>query len=185
MERPERSSRTPARETSTWFEAHAYLVGPGVRVLDLACGTGRHAIAAGLRGAEVVAIDWSSERLAIARERAQRAGVRIDFRRENLEIFSIPVADFDVVMAFNYLDRRRFADIVRAVRPGGYLLYETFHVGQASFGWGPTSPDYLLEPRELLQLVQPLIVEFSREVVETIDTRSAAKASVVARCPQQ
>lgn len=154
-------------------------------MLDLACGTGRHAIAAARRGAVVEGIDWSSERLSIAEERARRAGITVQWKGENLETFEIPEYAYDVVMAFNYLDRRRFPDMVRAVKPGGYLLYETFHVEQGRFGWGPTSADHLLEPAELLRLVRPLVVEFSREVIETIDTRSAALASVVARRPVQ
>ena len=153
--------------------------------MEVACGSGRHAVAAAKRGAQVLAIDWSAERLAMAEERARQNGVVVEWRRENLDLFTYPPHAFDVVMAFNYLARDRFPELVRAVKPGGFLLYETFHVGQTSLGWGPTSPDHLLEPLELLQLAQPLIIEFSREVVETIDTRSAALASIVARRPEQ
>lgn len=130
-----------------------------------------------------MAIDWSAERLAIARERARVANVAVEWSQNDLDTIRIPEAAFAVVMVFNYLDRKRFPEMVRAVRPGGFLLYETFHVGQRQLGWGPTSPDHLLEPLELLELVQPLVVEFSREVLETIDTRSAALASVLARRP--
>jgi tellurite methyltransferase len=169
------------RETSTWFDDHAYLFHSGVRVLDLACGSGRHAIAAARLGGDVTAIDWSEQRLAIARQRAQDAGVDVSWGRLDLERGDIPNGAFDVVMVFNYLDRRRMADFANAVRPGGYLLYETFHVDQTHLGWGPTSPDHLLQPFELVSLVAPMEIVLYREVIETIDTQASALASVLAR----
>ena len=42
---------------STWFTWHDYLITKGSRVLDLACGEGRHSVAAALKGATVTALD--------------------------------------------------------------------------------------------------------------------------------
>ncbi len=47
----------------------------GDRVLDLACGTGRHAVALAHAGARVVGIDNSREMIRAARQNAQREGV--------------------------------------------------------------------------------------------------------------
>lgn len=152
-------------------------------MLDLACGSGRHAIAAAARGAEVVAIDRSREELAQAQRWAAEVGVRVEWRCEDLDTLSIPPAAFDVVMGFRYLNRRRMADFVRAVRSGGYLIYETFHEGQTALGWGPGSADHLLRHGELISMVSPLEVLFAREVVESSDNRSAALASVLAWRP--
>ena len=51
-----------------------------MRVLDLACGEGRHSLAAALLGAEVVGVDRDETRLATARELAGGAGLRVDWR---------------------------------------------------------------------------------------------------------
>jgi SAM-dependent methyltransferase len=98
----------------------------------------------------------------------------------DLRTSEIAAASFDVVLLFDYLDPERFPDFLRAVRPGGYLLAETFLVSQRQQGWGPESDEHLLQPGELLRLVSPFEVFLSREVIEMIDGRPAAVASVLA-----
>jgi hypothetical protein len=98
----------------------------------------------------------------------------------DLRTSQIAPASFDVVMLFGYLDRRRFADFRAAVRPGGYFLAETFLTAQRQQGWGPESDEHLLQPGELVRLVAPFEVVLSREVIEMIDGRPAAIASVFA-----
>ena len=51
----------------------------------------------------------------------------------------------------NYLWRPILDELVALLAPGGWLLYETFAVGNEQFG-RPTNPDYLLRPGELLEL---------------------------------
>ena len=58
---------------------------------------------------------------------------------------------FAAVVVTNYLWRPILDDVARAVAPGGWLLYETFAVGNERFGH-PTNPDFLLRPGELLAL---------------------------------
>lgn len=152
-----------------------------MRVLDLASGPGRHALAAAERGAEVVAVDEDAESLEMLEREAERRHLPIKCLHMDLRTSQISPAAFDVVMAFNYLDRSRFPDFRRAVRPGGHLLVETFLTAQRELGWGPKSEEHLLAPGELLRLVEPFEVVLEREVVEMIDGRPAALASVLAR----
>src|SRR5690606_22434067 len=65
---------------STWLTWHDYLIRPGMRVLDLACGEGRHALKAAQWGASVVALDDDDTKLETGREAASRLGVEVDFR---------------------------------------------------------------------------------------------------------
>ena len=60
--------------------------GPGDRLFDLGCGDGRIVIAAALRGAEGVGIDFDPERIAEAKAGAEAAGVtdRVSFHRQDL-----------------------------------------------------------------------------------------------------
>ena len=51
-----------------------------------------------------------------------------------------------------YLQRDLFPALREAVVPGGVVLYETFTTAQCVHGRGPTSPDHLLEPGELMRL---------------------------------
>jgi 2-polyprenyl-3-methyl-5-hydroxy-6-metoxy-1,4-benzoquinol methylase len=54
-----------------------------LKILDVGCGTGRHAIELAKRGYTVTGIDLSEAQLARAREKAAQEGLRIDFRRHD------------------------------------------------------------------------------------------------------
>ena len=151
-------------------------------MLDLACGEGRHSLAAAARGARVTAVDRDEARLAAARERAEAQGLSLDWIPADLEEEPWPTfGDFDAVLVFNYLDRAKTARIVDLLVPGGCLMMETFLTAQRELGWGPASDDHLLRPGELARLVAPLTVVHGREVIEAVDAeRWRAVASVLA-----
>jgi SAM-dependent methyltransferase len=93
-------------------------VGPGTRLLDIACGSGYAASVAAGRGATVAAPDASEALIAIARARTPSADFRVG------DMFALPFGDdhFDVATSFNGIwkgceDALREAR--RVVRPGG------------------------------------------------------------------
>lgn len=161
---------------------HQHLIGPGSRVLDLACGTGRHSLAAADLGATVLAVDRDAGRLAEARRKAQRSGARITWLELDLELPWPDFGVFDAVLLFHYLDRVRMPQVVSCVAPDGVLLMETFLEAQRSQGWGPTSERHLLRPMELISLVRPLSLVHAREVFAPVDaSRWAWTGSALAR----
>lgn len=164
---------------SAWFAWHAGVIRPESRVVDLACGRGRHAIAAASLGAAVVAVDADPDRIAAGR-RAGRS-LPIEWVCADLRTFPLEPNTFNVVMVFNYLDRGRMPDIRVAVKPGGFLLCETFLEAQREHGWGPTSDDHLLKPGELLWLVEPFEIILAREALDFVGGRPMAVASVLAQ----
>jgi SAM-dependent methyltransferase len=96
--------------------------------------------------------------VAIDRDLSGVADLRDDERVELIEHdletgAPFPTRDrrFAVVLVTNYLWRPILDDIVRAVAPGGRLLYETFAAGNERYGH-PTNPEFLLRPGELLEL---------------------------------
>jgi SAM-dependent methyltransferase len=131
---------------SDWIRRFAPLVPPGGRVLDLACGGGRHTRLFAERGCIVVAVDREPGLDADLLSRAQ-----VDLRVADLEHDPWPLAGehFDAVVVTNYLHRPLFPHLCAALAPRGVLLYETFAVGNAAFG-KPSNPAFLLAPRELL-----------------------------------
>lgn len=98
----------------------------------------------------------------------------------DLEAGAVDLGDgrFDVIVVTHYLHRPLMAALVRALAPGGLLIYETFTTAQAARG-RPTNPAYLLEPGELRRLVAPLDILASREG----EAEGRMVASVVARRP--
>src|SRR5262245_21780318 len=112
-------------------------------VLDLGCGTGRHALAFAARGFEVTGLDYSQAFLHTAREAARKAGASIRFVRGDMKDLRRHFAAnaFDLVVSlfnsFGYFDSRRDdAKMVRAVhrvlRPGGAFVLNTLNAGGAA-----------------------------------------------------
>jgi SAM-dependent methyltransferase len=132
---------------SPWVVRFAPLVARGGRVLDLACGTGRHARWLAGRGHVVVAVDRDAQALATL---ADVPG--IEARQLDLEAGDWPLVGefFDAIVVANYLHRPLFPRLVAALAPDGVLLYETFALGNEALG-RPANPDFLLRPGELLR----------------------------------
>ena len=167
---------------STWFFWHSHLITRGSRVLDLACGAGRHGLAAASLGAEVTGVDRDAAALARAKAAGARQGLKATWLEWDLTSSAPPLGTFDTLLIFNYLDRQRLPELFDFLRPGGLLFMETFLEEQRAFEWGPTSDAHLLKRGELTSLVRPLEVLYGREVIEPLaGAKWSAVASVVAR----
>jgi SAM-dependent methyltransferase len=156
-----------------------------MRVLDLGCGRGSHAIGAARRGARVVAVDVDDDRLRDAERAARKAGVSVEWVKADLAYDPLPEGPFDFVMQFGYLDRRRLPEFLDLVKPGGYFEAEAFLEAQRALGWGPTADEHLLKPAEFWSLVGDFEIVLAREVHETLDGRTKAIASILARRPTE
>jgi len=130
----------------------SHLIPHGGKVLDLACGQGRHMQWLGQQGFECLGVDRDAQALATA----QAFG---EVMHADLEDFAWPLAgrQFAGVVVTNYLWRALWPDLLNAVAESGVLIYETFAAGNASVG-KPSNPDFLLMPGELLSLCQGLRV---------------------------
>jgi SAM-dependent methyltransferase len=135
---------------SAWVERFAPLIRPGGYVLDLACGSGRHARHLAGRGYRVEAVDRDAEALL-----ALGGSAAITVRHADLEGGVWPYTDgtFDGIVVTNYLFRPLLPLIAASLAPGGMLIYETFAQGNESYG-RPANPDFLLAPGELLALAR-------------------------------
>lgn len=136
-------------EPASWIVRFGELIPAGARVLDLACGRGRHARLFARRGCRVLAVDRDAAALAALVEVEGIETAALDLERGTWPLGS---ERFDAIVVANYLHRPLFAPLLAALTPDGTLLYATFARGNERYG-RPTNPDFLLEPGELLRIV--------------------------------
>jgi ubiquinone/menaquinone biosynthesis C-methylase UbiE len=136
--------------------------GPGVRWLDLACGTGAVAERVAARGADVTGVDFAPALIETATKRARTFGLAIDYRVGDCERLDLPDGTFDavsstcgVMFAADHAATAR--ELARVTRPGGRLalanwtptggvgrmfrMMAPFHAGpppSSPFDWGET-----------------------------------------------
>ncbi len=92
------------------------------RALDVAGGTGRHALWLARRGLEVTIADVSDVGLSIAAAEAARAGLPLTTVQIDLERSPLPPGPWDLILCFNYLHRPLFESFARELAPGGLLV---------------------------------------------------------------
>lgn len=141
---------------SEWVCRWAHLIprsAPAPRVLDLACGQGRHSRWLAALGLHVLGVDRDAAALQALADLASQVQTLV----ADLEGAPWPLAGqrFDAVVVTNYLWRPLWPHLLSSLQPGGVLIYETFAHGNASVG-KPSRPDFLLQPGELLRATAPL-----------------------------
>ena len=143
------------------IESDHWTIAPG-KALDVACGKGRNALFLAARGFQVTAIDASAVGLEEARKQAEKRRLTIIWRQADLEDVQPGVAEFDLIVNINYLQRSLIPRLRSALKPGGHVIFETFLIDQRNLGH-PTNPDYLLNRNELLDHFRDLRVLLYRE----------------------
>lgn len=119
-------------------------------MLDLACGSGRHArLLAGL-GFEIAAVDRNFEAILKLSDVPGVTATQLDLEGDE---WPLAGRQFDGIVVTNYLWRARLPDVLAMLAPGGVLIYETFMLGNEAYG-KPSSPAFLLRPGELREVAQ-------------------------------
>jgi SAM-dependent methyltransferase len=132
---------------SEWVVRCAPLIRAGGRVLDVACGTGRHTRFLIQAGFQVEAVDNDVSALA------SLPGAVVRQADLEGELWPYSVGEFDGIVVTNYLHRPLFSHLIETLAVGGVLIYETFSDGNQLLG-RPRNPDYLLKSGELLEQVK-------------------------------
>ncbi|MFP4148266.1 MAG: class I SAM-dependent methyltransferase [Nitriliruptoraceae bacterium] len=140
---------TRATEDELVFLAELLDLSPGSRVLDVGCGTGRHAVPIAAMGAEVTGLDQSPAMLERAEARASAAGVDVTWVEADARELPDHLGSFDVGLclcegAFCLVadgvepldhDQAILAGIHRVLRPGGRLVLTALNAGRLLTDW--------------------------------------------------
>lgn len=130
---------------SDWIERYSWCLPDAGRILDLACGKGRHSRYLAGQGRRVLAVDRDASALA---ELDGIAGIETRCLDLEGDVWPLAGETFTGIVVTNYLWRPRLPELLGQLASGGVLLYETFMHGNAAWG-KPSNPDFLLRPGEL------------------------------------
>lgn len=160
---------------SPWVQRWVGWIRPGGCVLDVACGSGRHARLLAKLGFEVDAVDRAPELFeqpppGVALLAADLEGAPWPYRGRR----------FDAIVVTNYLHRPLLPLLADSLESGGVLVYETFARGNERFG-KPSNPAFLLEPGELLEAVRGRLRVVAYEDLVVDEPRPAALQRICAR----
>jgi len=148
----------------------------GGDALDLACGLGQNALWLAEQGYRVDAVDISDVAIDRLRDETARRGLNVRAIRADLDDYTLPVAAYDLVIVFYFLDRRIAPNLAAALSPGGLMIYETFNV-RHMVGRSGTKPTYFLEIGEMRQLFAELEVIWDSDAA----TEARTVSSLIAR----
>ncbi len=130
------------------------------KALDLASGRGGNALLLAAAGLEAHAWDQADVALTQCRAFAESASLTVHTRTVDVVAAPPEPLSFDVIVVSRFLDRALAPALINALRPQGLLFYQTFVVGNRH---GPSNPDYLLKPNELLTLFSGLQIRAYQE----------------------
>lgn len=116
-------------------------------LLELACGTGRHALELERLGYQLLSTDYSNDLLNVAREKASKAGSHIKFEWADMRELNLECQDFDGAIclfdSIGYVQSDEavcdaFAGIKRHLVPQGLFIFEFWHAEAMRDHFDPT-----------------------------------------------
>ena len=167
-----------ARPPSGLLLTHQDLLQGGSAV-DVACGLGQNTLWLAERDYRAVGLDISEVALQEAMNKARAASLAhtTAFVRCDLNIWLLAEESVEVLCVFHFLNRDLFPHMVRTLKPGGLLFYETRHRGILNRR-PDSNPDYLLDEGELARAfsgLEQLHYEEGQENARLVASRPAAR----------
>ena len=129
-------------EPNAWLREHPPAWQPGSRVLSVADGEGRNSVWLAGQGLIVDAFDIAEVGVRKARKLAETAGVAVNFSVSDCDSWPWPVDSYDGVAAIfvQFADpamrARLFANMIRALKPGGILILQGYTPKQLDYKTG-------------------------------------------------
>jgi 2-polyprenyl-3-methyl-5-hydroxy-6-metoxy-1,4-benzoquinol methylase len=155
---------------------------PKGRALALAMGEGRNAVYLARKGFKVDGVDISEVAIKKARRLARKNGVQIQPILADLNDYEIAEESYELIVCFHFLLRDFIPEMIRGLKPGGYIIFENYTLEQLELKPNSVIPkEWLLEKGESKELFSSLkIVKF-----ESVNDGVSAVERLIARKPLQ
>ena len=172
------SSKHKVNQTpSKWLISHQGLLAGKGKALDIAMGEGRNAIYLAGLGYDVLGIDISEIAICNANTYAEEKNLKIKTIAADLDDYQFKDSKFNLILCFNFLNRKLFSKIRRALIPGGFLFYETFNIDHIKYN--DFRKEWVLDHNELLREFEDFRILNYQEV----EHKNSATTSLIAQKP--
>ena len=177
----DRYSNNPIPDTPVDIVTKYAPLAAGSNALDVACGMGRHSKYLAKLGFTVDALDISSLAIDTLKSLNQE---KINAQEVDFDSYRLPEEAYDLLLCTFFLQRELFPQMIRALKPGGMLIYETF-VYHPDNEQTPTVRNFLLEEGELDKAFKEdfEVIESYEYWHETVKGLKMKKAVFVGRKP--
>lgn len=135
---------------STWVTYCTNIINKKSKILDVACGSGRHTKFLIQKGHFVTGIDINPKFQLKADYQKNNKIIKYDLENN---VWPFETNSFDCILVTNYLHRPLFPFFIKSLKQNGFIIYETFSLGNEKFG-KPSNPQYLLDNNELFNLLK-------------------------------
>ena len=153
-------------------------------VLDLACGKGQNGLLLKAYNIDLVFADLQQQHLSTLHKDFNIDNSDLwqaDFESEsNIDAQKLAKMQLQGIIVFRYLHRPLFDSIKQAIKPGGFVIYETFTIENRQFG-RPNRADFLLELGELKTVFKEWDILFYFEGIKENPDRAIAQ--IICRKP--
>lgn len=143
--------------------ANQHLLPTQGTALDVACGLGANAMLLARRGLMTTAWDISAVAVERLNQAAQKMELQLHAAVRDIPRQPPPSQSYDVIVCCHYLERPLLPILCSALKPEGLLFFQTFTLEKVDPTIGPSNPEWLLQPNELLRAFAELRVRVYRE----------------------
>lgn len=164
----------PRSAPAPFLEEWLGRIPPG-RALDVACGTGRNALRLAEAGFDVDAVDISEVAIARAEATAAERNLPVRWHVSAMDDFVIARGAYQLITVIRYRNRSLWPRLAEGLAPDGWILVE-HHLKSPLDVAGPSTPEFRLDPGELLEAFGALRIVWYAETVEAAEPDSGRYA---------
>ncbi len=143
------------------------------KALVLAMGEGRNAVYLAQNGFDVTGVDISEVAIEKCNELAKERNTTVNAVVVDLTDYDMGEEQFDLITKFYYYEPSVFPQVIDALKPGGMFILEQFSIDHLKYRetsrFGPSNPDYLVKPNELLEHFKSLRILYYEDTVVELD----------------
>lgn len=174
-----------SKEPSSFVLEYFDLLPARARVLDIACGEGRNAVALAAKGCEVLAFDFSATAIKRAEGLAKDSNVQVTFKSLDLDFYIPDLLSFDAIICSEFRPAPTLLkNLARGLKQNGHLIMEAWLMAAARAYPQKLEVFECYKPMELLHAFVPGQPSFQVAYYSELGPKWGEKAYLIAKKAQ-